>query len=327
MELKKIGIQSGVVRPIVVKPEYVQLFQAAAPNAQIYLGSSVQDIFKQTDDLDMLIAMPDAFNDASVDQLLDAPSLKWVQSWVSGTETVLMSRLTQKSGLRVSGARGIHGTSMSDHIISNIYYFMRQYPLIMKARAEKNWKLGQTAACDEALARTVGVIGLGNIGMVVAKKLHLLGFRVLAAKRRPVESEWVDRCYPISELDEMLPQCDYVVLVLPHTKESEKMFSTHQFEMMKKSAYFINVARGAIVDDDALLKALDDGEIAGAALDAFLPEPLPVEHPYWDHPKVFMSFHQAAISSQVMDRAAQVIAENIRHYQADEPLDHEDVIQ
>jgi phosphoglycerate dehydrogenase-like enzyme len=147
--------------------------------------------------------------------------------------------------------------------------------------------------------------------------------RVLGAKRQPIESEWLDACYPISELDELLKQSDFVVLCLPLTSESAKLIGRHEFSVMKKNACLINIARGGVVDQAALVEALSGGQIAGAGLDVFDPEPLPSDSPLWQLPNVIITPHTGAQSPQYMDRAIEVAAENIRRYLNDEPLQFE----
>ena len=328
MELKKIGIQTGVRHNMLrgSTKNALEVFSAAVPGATLYVGPTMKEIAEQTDDLDMVIAGPEAFDEFGVDYILKAPSLKWIQGWISGVDFIFNSGVIKKEGLRVSACRGVHATSLSDHVIAFIYYYMRQFPAVMAARKAFDWDAGNNAPADEAMAKTVGLVGLGNIGLEIARKCHYLGFRVLAAKRNPIECQWVEHCYPITELNKFLGECDYVVLILPHTPESEGMMGKEQFEAMKQNAVLINVARGAVVDEQALLEALDSGEIAAAALDAFSAEPLPVDNPIWSHEKIFMTYHMAARSSLIRDKAIDVLAENLRRYDSGEPLLFEEVI-
>ena len=326
MEIKKLGIQTGYRLPLKISDEQLGRISAAAPEAELFLGKRTEDILAQTSDLDALICMPDAVDGTCGEHLSKLPSLKWCQSWVSGVDTLMKSSLARKEGMRISAVRQIQAAPLSDHVVALIYYYMRNLEALIQSRPEKDWKRGVMAPRFEAEGSTVGLVGLGYIGTEIAKKLHALGFRVLATKRSPVESPYVEICYPLSKLDEMLPQCDYVVLILPLNAESEGLFGKHEFQLMKKSAYLINVARGAIVKDQDLFEALDSGEIAGAALDAFHHEPLPVDDPIWTHPKIFMSYHIAAVSASIIDRSVDRVAENIRHYIANEPLLFEDTI-
>jgi len=326
MELKRIGIHQSKKHGFPVKQEFVDKVRAVAPGAAIYVGT-IEEIAAQTDDLDVIVAMPDAFEGASLDFLMRCPNLKWIQSWLSGVDAIMASDAIKIEGVRVSAVRGAHASAISHHVIGFIYYYLRCFPQLFEARNKRDWHLGKAAPLDEALSKTVGLVGLGNIGMEIARKCHILGFRVLAIKRSPVESEFVEHCYQIDQLDSFLAQCDYVVVICPLTPESRGMFGKHQFEVMKKDAVIINVARGAIIKEDELIDALDCGEIAGAALDAFCDEPLLPDSPFWEHEKVILSFHQAATSPLTKDRVNDVILDNLTRYQEGRPLLFEEVLK
>jgi len=327
MELRKIGVhQSSAPSAPKTGPGFLDAVKAIAPEASIYFGT-IEEIAAQTDDLDMIIAMTDAFKGSGLDFLMRCKSLKWIQGWLSGVDIIMSSDVVKIDGIRISAVRGPHAPAISDHVLGFIYYYMRCFPEIFAARKKKEWYTGRLAPADEALNKTVGVVGLGNIGMQIARKCHSLGFRVLATKRTPVASEYIDHCYPINQLDSFLAECDYVVIACPLTPESRGMFGEHQFRVMKKGAILINIARGAIVNENELIEALDSGEIAGAALDAFCDEPLPQDSPFWEHEKVIISFHQAASSPLTKGRVDAIVLDNISRYLEDRPLLFEETVK
>ena len=252
-------------------PSHRALLQAAASDTEFFYAASGAEMRKLTDDADAVIF---GLAEGVKEFCRDAASLKWVQLPVAGFELVVNPNFPKIDELTVTCVKGIHGQPMSDHALAFIYAFLRQFAAIIRNQMKSEWNVGIQAHCEESAGKTVGIVGVGNIGLEIARKCSLLGMRVIGAKRTPIESPWLEHCFSIFDLDEMLSQSDFVILVLPHTKETEKMFGIRQFISMKRSAVMINMARGAIVDTDALIEALRSGEIAGAGLDVTDPEPV-----------------------------------------------------
>ncbi len=317
MELKKIAVFSAPNDPVC--PQHQSIIQAAAPNTQIIFANSYDEMYAQTNDIDAMVMWP-FIDDALVEFCRNAPSLKWIHCFISGVDAFLNSPLNDLP-ITITSTKGIHGPNISDHALAYIFSFLRQFPNALRAQLQRRWANSELKeACQESCDQTIGIVGVGAIGSEIARKCKLLGMRVIGAKRTPIESEWLDACYPMSELDKLLEESDFVILILPLTKETENLMGAEQFAKMKNSAYLINLARGAIVDHEALVAALDAGELAGAGLDIFTKEPLDPDSPLWLHPKVLITHHTAPGTPHYMDRAAQVVAENIRRYLADEPL-------
>jgi phosphoglycerate dehydrogenase-like enzyme len=177
-------------------------------------------------------------------------------------------------------------------------------------------------SCDESFNKTIGIIGLGSIGMDIAEKCKKLGMRVVGLKRNPVESEWIDQCYSNNGLEKLLNESDFVVIATPLTTDTIKMIGEKELKCMKKTAVLINIARGGIVDEEALQRALEEKVIAGAGLDVTDPEPLPQDSPLWDMPNVIITPHIAAHSPYYMDRA-EVIKRNMERFTKDQELLYE----
>lgn len=317
MELKKIAVFSSPNDS--VGPEHQEIIRAAAPNAEIIFADTYEEMYAKTDDIDALFMWP-GIDDKLIQFCQNASSLKWIHCFISGVDALINSPLNDLP-ITITSTKGIHGPNISDHALAFIFSFLRQFPNAMRAQLERRWASKELcAACRESCDQTIGVVGVGAIGSEIARRCKLLGMRVVGAKRTPIESEWLDECYKMSELDKLLEQSDFVILILPLTKETENLMGMEQFKKMRNTAYLINLARGGIVDHEALIKALDAGELAGAGLDIFTKEPLDRDSPLWLHPKIFISHHTAPGTPHYMDRAVQVIAENIRRYQNDEPL-------
>jgi len=171
---------------------------------------------------------------------------------------------------------------------------------------------------------TIGVLGLGAIGTEIARLSRAMGMRVLATRRaireRTGPTELVDETYPASETDRVLEVSDFVAIALPQTRETVKSFGRRELGLMKPSAYLVNVGRGTIIDEAALVDALGERRIAGAALDVFEQEPLPNDSPLWDLDNLIFSPHISGAVSDSPERMTRIFAENLRRYVADEPL-------
>ena len=317
MKLNKIAVFGAPNDPILDR--HKEALQAAAPDAEFIFGTSYEDLYARTNDVDAIVMWP-FFDEKFVEFCKAAPSLKWIHCFISGVDALVGSELN-KLPVTITSTKGIHGPNISDHALAFIFSHLRQFHNALRAQLEGRWdNKNLLAHCQESCDQTIGVVGVGAIGMEIARRCKLLGMRVVGAKRTPIQSEWLDECYSMDELDKLLEQSDFVILILPLTDQTYHLMNDETFRKMKNSAYLVNLARGAIVDDDALIRALDAGEIAGAGLDIFTKEPLDPDSPYWTHPKVFISHHTAPGTPHYMDRAVQVVAENIRRYQADEPL-------
>lgn len=317
MELKRIAVFSAPNDP--VEQRHRDIIRAAAPDAQLIFADSYDQFYAQTDDVDAMVMWP-FIDDPLVRFCRNAPSLKWIHCFISGVDAFINSPLNDLP-ITITSTKEIHGPNISDHALAYIFSFLRQFPEALRAQLDRRWESrALCAACRESCDQTIGVVGVGAIGIEIARKCKLLGMRVIGAKRTPIKSEWLDECYTMSELDKLLEQSDFVILILPLTKDTENLMSTPQFAKMKNSAYLINLARGAIVDHEALIRALDDCQLAGAGLDIFTKEPLDQDSPLWLHPKILITHHTAPGTPHYMDRAVEVVADNIRRYLSDQPL-------
>lgn len=302
-----------------VQDRHIEAIKKTASDAEVILATDEKELATKTSDADVLLTWHFMnFEDFCV----NAPSLKWVNSFGTGVDAYMNSKVRSLPA-RITSTKGIHAYPMGDHALAYIFAFLRRLPFSLKNQFEKKWDNSCRSLCDETTDKTVGIVGLGNIGLHLAQKCKLLGMRVVATKNTPIDSEWVDHCYPPSELNTLLAESDFVVLVLPLTDETRKMMSTEQFKVMKKTGVLINLARGGHVDNDALAKALHDGEIGGAALDIFEREPLEQDSPLWDAPNIILTPHTSPFSPYYMDRAIEVFCDNLKRFQNGEPLLYE----
>ncbi|WP_338825345.1 Glyoxylate/hydroxypyruvate reductase B [Moorella humiferrea] len=317
MQIKKIAIFDYEASPF-FNENHIKSIQEALPGVEIIYAIKEKELRAKTTDADVLITWP-FITEEMVEFCKGAPSLKWIHSIISGVEGLMNSEI-RNLDIRITSTKGIHGFPMAEHVLAYIFSFLRALPVFFRSQLKKEWNDEAHVLCDETINKTVGIIGLGNIGMHIAKKCKLLGFRVVALKRTPIQSEWVDKCYSAVEIDQLLKESDFVIVTVPYTPQTHHLIGEKELRMMKKTAYFINVARGGVVDQEALIKVLQENTIAGAGLDVFAEEPLPSDNPLWDLPNVILTPHIAARSPYYMDRAIKVVIENLLRFSRDEEL-------
>ena len=242
---------------------------------------------------------------------LRAPNLKWIHALSAGVEGLLFPEI-QASETLLTNSKGIHGIPVSEHVFAMILGFTRSLNIFLRQQDQKIW--GRRVPTEEIHEKTIAIVGLGSIGREIAKKAKGFGLNVVATKRTMTNEIFVDKLYPADQLPEILAIADFVVVALPLLEETKEMFQLEQFRTMKKSAYFINIARGALVKEADLITALSEGTIKGAGLDVFEEEPLPDNSPLWEMPNVIITPHIAAFSPLYLDRAVKLFADNLTRF-------------
>jgi phosphoglycerate dehydrogenase-like enzyme len=185
----------------------------------------------------------------------------------------------------------------------------RDLPGAIRAQDEHQWRRWPAKLLHD---KTVGILGIGVIAEALAPKCKAMGMTVVGITSSPRQVAGFDRVHPMSELLAVLPQLDYLVLLTPYSPATHHMIDAKVFAAMKPTSYFVNVARGGVVDEDALLAALRDKKIAGAALDVFNREPLPPDHPFWDFENVIITTHQGGFCDTYVDLAMPILEHNMR---------------
>jgi len=253
-----------------------------------------------------------------------APALKWLQLTSAGVDRLLDAPVV-RSHVTVTTASGIHAVPISEYVIGAMLAFAKGLPRAFRAQQERAWRPYWP---EELEAKTVGVLGMGAIGARVVRISRALGMRVLAM-RRSVDRKMTGAEAGVPDAHEMLPpsalpyvlrESDYVVVALPLTPESRGLIGETELRAMKPSAVIINIARGAIIDEQALVGALKERSIAGAALDVFQQEPLSGESELWGLENVIVTPHISGGTPSYMERAMELFCDNLRRYLAGEPL-------
>jgi len=246
-----------------------------------------------------------------------APNLKWVQSWGAGVERFL-TRDFVASPIVLTNAAGIYAIPIAEHIMAFVLHFSRRFDRALRAQREARWDWVEP---DELAGRTLGIVGLGGIGAEAARRAKALDMRVIGTRRRPeLGGGYVDEVRGHEQLDWLLAEADYVALCTPLTPQTRRLIGAPQLARMKPTAYLINVGRGGLVDEAALVAALQERAIAGAGLDVFEQEPLPPESPLWGLPNVLITPHTAGGSPRSHERIMALFGENLRRFLAGEEL-------
>jgi len=247
--------------------------------------------------------------------LLDkAPRLRFIQSIGAGTDQFDREKLKAR-GIRLASAQGVNVRAVSEHVIALILAIARRLPEARDNQVKHVWRgmisdLSQRE--DELGGKVLLIFGLGGIGSRLAKLAKAFGMRVIGIKRDPSKGgEAADSVHGFGELKALLPQADFVALTCPLTPETEKVIDAEALSRMKKSAYLISAARGRCVDEQALIKALQNKTIAGAAIDVTVEEPLPSTSPLWDFPNVLITPHTAGETRRYEENVLDILADNL----------------
>lgn len=251
-----------------------------------------------------------------------APKLVWAHSPGAGVEWILsMPELVRAKRIVLTNSRGVHGPVIAEHAMAMLLALTRNLAFYREGQRGGRW-LGDPPRPSLALrGRTMFVVGLGGIGSEIAARAHAFGMRVIATRRTdaPAPSH-IARVGKPADLHAFLAEADVVVICVPLTRETERLFDDRAFAAMKKGAFLLNVARGRIVDTDALRRALRSGKLAGAGLDVTDPEPLPADHPLWKDPNVLITPHVSSDAELTRERRTALFRENLRRFGARKPL-------
>jgi len=260
---------------------------------------------------------------ATAEFLAKATKLSWVHSPSAGVDRLLaIPGIGDRKELVITNARGVHGPAIADHAMGMLLSLTRQLPYYSTLQSKGEWSREDPAQRPIALAgKTMLVVGIGGIGTEIARRAHGFGMKVIATRRSDTPApDFVDRVGKPAELAAMLPEADVIAICVPLTPETEKLFDDIMLRNVKRGAYLINIARGSIVDTDAMIAALKDGRLAGAALDVTDPEPLPKGHALWKVPNILITPHVASAGELTDERRWALYKENIRRFGAGEPL-------
>jgi phosphoglycerate dehydrogenase-like enzyme len=337
------GVPAAIALSPILSARYrsrdLERIRAAAPGSRLVMISVEGLADGPVDEAEVLLRGflgADAF-----DRLLArTPRLAWVHSATAGVERVL-TPASLKRDLLITNARGVFSQPIAEYVLMMILAVSRRLPQLLELQGERTWQPLEGAELGDV---TVGIVGLGSIGRAVATLATAFGSRVIATRRRSEvgtaavpegeaaddhsgasggtsgDALIIDRILGPDGLPELLAESDFVVLAAPLTPATEGLIDGPALEAMKPGAWLINVARGRLVDERALLRALREGHIGGAVLDTFRDEPLSASSPFYDLDNVIVTPHTSWSSGRVLDRSVELFCENLRRYAAGQPL-------
>jgi phosphoglycerate dehydrogenase-like enzyme len=264
---------------------------------------------RDLEDTEVLIGHHFQFDAA---MLARAPRLRWIQSLTSGTDAI-MQLPTLRAEVIVTSTRGMHGPQVSELVFLDMLALLRDFPRMLRNQAAARWEQWP----QRLLAgRTVVIVGVGAIAEALAARCQAFGMTVHGVSNRRGLPRHFDAMHGRAELAHAASLADFLVLLVPHTPATESLVNAAVIGAMKPAAYLINVARGGVLDEHALLQALRAGQLAGAALDVFRERPLPADHPLWHEPRVIVTPHIGGMSDIYFEQAYPVVRDNLRRFLA-----------
>jgi phosphoglycerate dehydrogenase-like enzyme len=233
------------------------------------------------------------------------------------------------SPIVITSARGIRARAIAEHVLGVTLALARRLPVAIRAQAAHRWaqeEIESASADVRTLSgQRMGIVGLGAIGLELVKIAAPFGFRISAIRRRageplPGSPLMIDEVWPPDRLHDLLAKSDVVVLAAPHTPETRRLIGRPELERIRRGAFLVNIARGKLVDDDAVVEALRDARLGGAALDVFSEEPLPPSSPYWDLPNVIVTPHTSGAMQDYWTPLVALFSDNLRRFAEGRPL-------
>jgi len=280
--------------------------------------ASLENLGKELEDTDILIGYQ-----LRPEQFERAPRLKYIHTTTAAVHQLMFPELIA-SNVRITNSAEIHGRVVAEHAIALMFALAKAIPASVRYQLKSDWgqqELWNQTPPREIAGATLLVIGLGSIGNEAVRLAKALGMQVIGIREHPERGAGhADEVYGPQELDRLLARADCVILAVFLTGKTEAVFGDHAFAQMRKSAFFINVSRGPLVDEDALAKALQHSVIAGAALDVFSVEPMPAESPLWKLDNLLITPHTAALTDKLWERHFARITENLTRYFSGQPL-------
>ena len=293
--------------------------RAAAPRADVRQADGREAVLEGIVDADGYVPGP-----WGEDVLAAGTRLRWVHFPWAGVETELLPSLLERD-VTVTNCAGVFAVPMAEHVLGIMLTFARALHVCARGTAEGLWvgrgaRRRVTECIGELCGATVGIVGYGGIGRAVAQRAGAFGMRVLALRRRAQPDDAADEVWGPDRLDDLLRESDYVVLSCALTPQTRGLIGRRELALMKPEAVIVNVARGAVIDQSALIRALEGGRLRGAGLDVTATEPLPADSPLWRMDGVLITPHVSGMSPATHGRQFELLRENLRRYAAGEPL-------
>lgn len=251
--------------------------------------------------------------------LTAAPNIRWHQTTSAGVNHILTPEYLQRDIVLTNGA-GTFAIPIAEFVLTYILFHAKHLTDLLELQANHSWKKSIQLPMQEVWGKTLLIIGAGSIGQEIAKRASAFGMHVWGSRRHPQPTPGFEQVVGADEWRSLLPEADYVVLATPLTPETRNLIDAEALRAMRSTAYLVNIARGAVVDEAALITALKEGWIAGAGLDTFQTEPLPADSPFWSLPNVLVTPHCSGFSARITERTIALFLDNLTRYRLGKPL-------
>lgn len=287
--------------------EPLEVLRREAPDVRFHAGTAPGELRSFAQNADAVLVAP-RYGEVLAELWPDLRNVRWIHALAAGVEFLPYDLLRTGSAI-VTNSRGLYADALGEFVIGAMLWFAKDFRRLVRNQEAHRWEPYTVTRLE---GQTAGIIGYGAIGRAIARRCEALGMRVVACRRRRQAGD--------PAIDEVIAAADYLVMSTPKTPATIGLMSRDRIAMMKRSAVFINVGRGVCVDEVALVEALRDRRIRGAALDVFSVEPLPEGHPLWSMDNVLLSPHTADHTADSHLRAMRFYLENLRRYRAGETL-------
>ena len=293
----------------------LEQIRAAAPGMNVLWTSDHAEIEAALKDIEIAVGgFPN-------DLLPRAYNLRWMQQWGAGADWLLRVPEATEMDFVLTSASGVHAIPISEQILAYLLAFARGLHRAIGAQVRHEWHRETKGTLFELSGQTLLLIGVGAIGGRTAEVASALEMRVLGVRRDPsLDTPGVEVMYSPEQLLDILPEADFVAITAPLTHETRGLIGERELRAMKPTAYLVNIGRGGTIQEDVLIRALEEGWIAGAGLDVFATEPLPKDSPLWEMENVIITGHYAGMTPRYDERALAIFLDNLQRYRAGQPL-------
>ena len=296
-------------------PERLAAIAALVPGSVVEAYASVKEAAGHVADADAVAL----WGFQNVEPLLEeGKQIRWVHSLSDGVERLLTPSMMARPIL-LTNSHGVHDKSVSEHAMAMLLSWFHNIPQVTRQKEARIWKRPKNQMLD---GKTMLLAGFGGIGRAIAERAKVFGMKIIAVRNHPAKDLLADVTVTSENLLSVLPDADVVVAALPTTPSTNGFFDDKAFAAMKPGAFFINIARASVVDEAALLTALETGKLAGAALDVFSKEPLPEDHPFWAMENVIITPHVASFIPDFWERVLALLEKNFIAFSKEETLEN-----
>jgi phosphoglycerate dehydrogenase-like enzyme len=309
-----------IVSTAKMSSRHQEKLSTAFPHHDFFFYASMQEAETDIKDAEVLVTYGE---DVTSDNVEEMRNLKWIQVLSAGMDLMPLELLADRNIL-VTNARGIHKVPMAEYTLGVMLQVARKMNELYENQKDSKWD--RSLRVEELYGKTLGIVGIGAIGEEIARRAQVFGMKVLGVSRSGTQKDGCDETYKQEELLNVLPRCDYIVVIVPLTEETYHLIGKKELEAMKESAVLINIARGAVIDEKALADHLQNEKIRMAILDVFSEEPLPASSPFWQLKNCLVTPHISGRSPLYMERALEIFYRNLAAYDKETKADMVNII-